>query len=616
MYNAGKCVILSIAGGRRITDKGEKTTMTFLLIYLMTLLMAISPVNAGDATAASSGTMRVYDLRVALNGEEYELDVEALADYRMDGNASLAAFWLDLEGEKLFPGRFLRNAEGSFFQLDGMSKSLRAGNDLASELLASAPMEDVSDEGALLTYTEGARELEESWRELVDLCARKGEEAWRAELAFLKDVPDRGTPEEAEVLLPGGLVTEGTRYEYTITREDIADMLEALYASDGEFSRAICRYLNAMTRVTGVDDLIAVIRDPQDLDLLIAVTEYEGQDFELMEAEITVTEDGVTQTIPIRTLRQGDSRSAELTLDQDGTILRVASETTVSEPDENGKIDFGFSLRLEFGFGEDPDEDTDAGEQPDMMFTFACGGEMVENDRLGSDFSICLEANSDILQITGKAKIDEKADPAIEPPMEESVSILDLTDSGVLEEIETLILKDAGRLTQSEGIVRLTAAIGALDREAYSSEEPYSIDMGEFQTVKEAEEAFGRKLPFGDDLLGCTLSYACAVYDQYVALCYADPDNQEDWINVDIYPYSRYTLLCHLDGNGDLVTDPEPYYQLFGANEGSYDSISWIQDGLMINVYFYDSVDLKTVNRVIRETGSVLSSQDNQKDKE
>ena len=96
-----------------------------VLIYLLALLLAISPVNGETALASrSSSEIILRDVVVTLNGESYELGVDGRLAMVEDDAGYNMEFALQSGDDTLFPGRCSYDGENFAFMLDGMSKSI------------------------------------------------------------------------------------------------------------------------------------------------------------------------------------------------------------------------------------------------------------------------------------------------------------------------------------------------------------------------------------------------------------------------------------------------------------------------------------------------------------
>ena len=669
-----------------------------ILALLMTLMMVLSPAGA----QARTDEFILRDVTVTVNGESYELGVDARLAAETDGESALMEFALETAEDKLFPVRIRMDENGLTGMLDGMSKSMR---------LAPAEAADVDEEQAQLMAA--FKEYAESYVALLQLAQERDQAALNEEYAGILDgVVDRGEPVEDELEFEDGQKFDALHWSYTLTNDDIANLLEAILNADGEMSAALNRYFNATLALTG-EELpeggFAEFYRETAVGLEIDINEYQNEAEALQYDELLMrmeTEDGLVE-LPVYVMHWGDTQTVDTYIDFEDTSIGVSAEMTeneegkqiladfvvqdtsalaieegeayepepvarpeaeaeesaddniedaeepeaveaaendiaeleeavgviggadgptdvyVSEPvaqmlinghfeasegpvDENGARSFDMVYRIE-SFGE--------AEENDVSLTVACGGVVTEADGIKSteaDFTLSLSASGVDARVTGTIVNTEGGELMLTAPVEDAVDMLNGDEqeiSALGQEALGILMTDAGKLMQVEGVSRLMNDFAAIESEVETEDEydeygEYEQDMEyqytEAHSAAEVAEVFGRDLPLGDELGGLTLQSA-EVLAGSAYLTYADPENEDRQIMVSVYESDAGNDRFRMGEDGSLTADAGDLFYIYGDEEYGYWSADWSQDGLQLSVNLGDGIPFEEINAIVAE---------------
>ena len=308
-----------------------------ILAYLLALLMAVTPVTSEAGLATGEITLR--DVVVTLNGETYDLGVDGRLAYMTDGESADLEFALDHGGEKLFPARAHFDENSLTAMLDGMSKSYAV--DL-SEALGDAGAMDAETADAF----QKIQKLQESYQKLITLTMAGGEEALEAEFAGLEAQFDRGEPVDSELEFDDGEKLATKCWTYTLTKDDLANVMEAMLSGDGEFATALKDYYDAVADLSGEalpeGGLVQMFREQGDMDVSIDVTEHvnEAEALEYAELLMHFTADGESVDAPVYIMKRGDTQTVDTYLDTADTSFGLSAEMTENEDGKHVLADF------------------------------------------------------------------------------------------------------------------------------------------------------------------------------------------------------------------------------------------------------------------------------------
>ena len=319
-----------------------------ILVYLLTLLLAISPVN-GEATLSSHSSSEIIlrDVVVTLNGESYELGVDGRLAMVEDDAGSNMEFALQSGDDTLFPGRCSYDGEDFAFMMDGMSKSIRFS---LSEFMG------MTGDESLNGFMDAYREVQESYQELIRLALEKGDEGLAAEYADLDALIDRGEAVDSELEFDDGATFATQCRTYSLTKNDIADLMDAVLNGDGEFSVNLRRYMDAVTALVessmiAEDDgdspmpeggFVQMFRDEESLDISVDVTEHVNEAEALVYDEVLlhITMDGEAVEIPLYLMTWGDTKTVDTYIDLPNVSFGLSAEQTENEEGTRMMADF------------------------------------------------------------------------------------------------------------------------------------------------------------------------------------------------------------------------------------------------------------------------------------
>lgn len=359
--------------------------MSFLMSCLLAMSLVLNPM-AGAETPA--GKVTLSDTVVEINGESFPLEADARLAYGPDGDQVNIEFAL-LDGEDaLFPARAAIREGDILAGLDGMSRSVRI------------PLAEIMGQGQ---DSPQARELSESFMELVQILQEKGKEQQGGDGSMFQ----RGEPEQTTVEFEDETYPV-TCWTYSIALEDVAAAEEETLKSDPRLEAALNRYLNAAMAMQGEalpeGGVPQVLLDSQAMvDITVVESVNEEQELRINEVFGSVSgwsEEGEQSTVDLNMQAVTLGTTAHISMDMviDGSMtLSLVSDSFQDEEGTHSVTNVENSLIFEDSGESDYEEyDYDGLEEDEDGADYGDGqedGEALESSAAmigGADGPTCI----------------------------------------------------------------------------------------------------------------------------------------------------------------------------------------------------------------------------------
>lgn len=300
--------------------------MTNLLAMLLSLALLFTGTPGGAPGEMTARTMSIGNIEIVYGDETISLAPTLTLGVQTDGETVAFDGFVDREGERLLPVQLAS---------DGEQLLLAIGDDVYAvppALLGLDPEEGAEDAGASLQLA--ARYLD-VYRQLLQMMGDPEHlAAFQAQADQIYDeLVDRGagTPER---LVYDGENYDVTSYEYDLTGEQIAALIEAVYAQNEVLSAyaetyfALLASLPEEAGMSGVDSWTALLaRTPMQMHIVESLS-TNGLRIQDVAMTASAPEMAMPMTCNIHSARLGDRENSNVTgqIDSNGMSLEIYLE--------------------------------------------------------------------------------------------------------------------------------------------------------------------------------------------------------------------------------------------------------------------------------------------------
>lgn len=491
-----------------------------IIAILVSLAMMLTGASPADMPAEASRTLRISDVAISFGDEEIELDPELVLGARTDGAQALFCLGLEAGGATLFPVQLSADEQRVALAIGGQTvgvpaEALNALVEQAQQAMVGS-MEADEESAQILAYLKD--ELLPATTALIAAAndpERSAEIQAKAEAVFA-EIIDRGEGTEDTVTLGDGTEYAVTRYNYTISGDQLFELADAVYQCDetlANFKAAMMKMYALMPEESGLNGISSFtdFSEALDLDMTMemdeAISEADGLD--MVDAVMTIVvppqviesqEDDSTEQIElppmvytIASYKLGDYGYGEVSFDYAFQGSSVAVHVTAENSDTGVSADMDMQVADEngtqaaLGMEIEKNVDPQTGDaQFDMDYdieaqegAFSLGLEGVKHaDGTGScDVALDVDADGVDAEVEFTLTVEDGAfdslfDGAdilmIEDLSEEGLNALmeDTSVQGRLLQVMGSLQADAGRLMGDESVQQLTALFAADQVEA------------------------------------------------------------------------------------------------------------------------------------------------------
>ncbi len=270
-----------------------------LLSMLISLAMMLTGTYGVEAPEPASRTLTLSNVTLTANGETVKLNPSVSIGAASEAGKALYDVAVDLNGKKLFPVQvavteetltaLIRNADVA------LTVPASALDELVEAMSDALSTENNPEAEVVMKFVTG--ELIPAYTRVLK---KTGDPAFRAQMtekydALLAQVADKGEGEPDVVEIEGDAY-DLTRYEYTLTSEQLMELVDLIYTSDEDFEaleKAIFKLYDMMPEGSGLRgyDSFSEMAESMGMDMTADVIERRNDDGTVQVSDVTLTYD-------------------------------------------------------------------------------------------------------------------------------------------------------------------------------------------------------------------------------------------------------------------------------------------------------------------------------------
>lgn len=272
-----------------------------ILAILISFAMMLTGAGGEGQPAEAARTLSLSNIYISVNDQSVTLNPSLRLGASTDGEKAVYSLGVDLNGETLFPvqlgvseGGLTALFEKSDVAANVSAEALNALSEQASQLLASAAPAD-EESAKLMSFI-----TEEYIPAYAGLLEAAGDPAFIEEVqqkgnAIFDETIDRGEGKAVTEEIDGKSY-DLNEYSYTITGDQLAALVDGVYASNEKlsaFSQAIFKLYDMLPEESGLNGMnsFADVFGKTGLDMTMDVVEKLSDDREIDIMDSTITMD-------------------------------------------------------------------------------------------------------------------------------------------------------------------------------------------------------------------------------------------------------------------------------------------------------------------------------------